>query len=147
MQSTQARPRNALVIGLPLIHQRSIRQALVGEGFGQVFHAGDGVQAAAILSSELVDIVFTPESGRDYRLADVFRMMQGRGPNRRAPVVLLDEGVPRPLIVSAIKAGAAGVLPIPTDRRALLQLLGRIDGPGVAVDGIRRAESDIREPG
>jgi hypothetical protein len=49
-------------------------------------------------------------------------------------VVLLDEGVPRPKIVSAIKAGAAGVLPVPADRKALRALLNRIGNPGESPD-------------
>jgi DNA-binding NtrC family response regulator len=134
LPATQSKPRSALVIGLPLIQHRSIRQALLGEGFRNVFHAEDGVEAAAILSSELVDMVFTPESGEGYSFRDVFSMIHGRSPNAQAPVVLLDEGVPRPKIVSAIKAGAAGVLPVPADRKALRALLNRIGNPGESPD-------------
>jgi len=124
------RLRNALVIGLPLNRRRVLRQALLGEGFGGIFQADDGVEAAAILSSELVDIVFTPASGEGFGIRDVFSMMHARSPNAHAPVVLLDEGVPRTGIVSAIKAGAAGVLTLPPDRSALRQLLSRIARSG-----------------
>jgi PleD family two-component response regulator len=126
VSTSSAKPRNALVIGLPALQLRPIRQALLGEGFREVFHAEDGAQAAAILASELVDVVFTREAGEGLRVRDVFGMMRGRTPNRRVPVILLDEGMPRPEVVSAIKAGAAGVLPVPAPPEAVRQLLGEI---------------------
>jgi CheY-like chemotaxis protein len=121
-----AKPRRALVIGLPLVKRQALRHILKGEGFQKIFQAEDGVEAAAILASELVDIVFTPEAGEGYSFRDVFSMIHERSPNRHAPVVILDEGMPRLAIVSAIKAGAAGVLALPPDRRALRALLGQI---------------------
>ena len=130
------KPRSALVIGLPLVQRQALRHVLKGEGIQRVLHAEDGVEAAAILASELVDIVFTPEAGEGYSFRDVFSMIHGRSPNRNAPVVILNEGLSRPEIVSAIKAGAAGVLPVPPERKALRALLGRIaEAGGQAKEG------------
>lgn len=128
MLQESVKPRSALVIGLPLVKRQAMRHVLRGEGIQKVFHAEDGIEAAAILSSELVDIVFTPEAGEDYNFRDVFSMIHGRSPNQNAPVVILSEGdgMSRPSIVSAIKAGAAGVLSVPPEKRALRQLLGQI---------------------
>ena len=130
MLQESAKPRTALVIGLPLVKRQALRHVLKGEGIEKVFHAEDGIEAAAILASELVDIVFTPEAGEGYSFRDVFGMIHGRSPNRNAPVVILDQGMSRPAIVSAIKAGAAGVLAVPPERRALRELLGQIAAHG-----------------
>lgn len=141
MVQDPGKPRSALVIGLPLVKRQALRHALQGEGISLVLHAGDGVEAAAILASELVDIVFTPESEEGYNFREVFGMIQGRGPNRNALVVILDEGMSRPAIVSAIKAGAAGVLAVPPGRDALRALLKRI------AEGDEKAGADSGDAG
>lgn len=128
MTNSSSQSRNALVIGLPMAQRQALRRVLAGEGFQRILLAQDKAEAAAILASELVEVVFAPESGVDYRFPDVFAMLKGRSPNGRTPVVLVHEGKARPGIVSAIKAGAAGVISVPPDRRALRELLGRLTG-------------------
>ena len=60
--------------------------------------------------------------------AELLAALAGRGPNREAALVLLDEGLPREQVVAAVKAGAAGVLPVPPEPEALRRLLDEIAG-------------------
>lgn len=117
----------ALLVGLALIPQQAMRQALRAEGFAHIHEAGNGVEAAAILASELVDVVFTG-GGEGSSPAELLAALAGRGPNREAALVLLDEGLPREQVVAAVKAGAAGVLPVPPEPEALRRLLDEIAG-------------------
>lgn len=144
---TANKTRSALLIGLPLVPERTLRQSLIAEGIPRVLRAGDRAEAGAILSSELVDIVFAPESGEGYRFRDVLGMIGGRGPNSRTPVVLLDEGMARPDLVAAIKAGAAGVLSLPAPRDALRELLARLIGEGDTESGRRERGQSGRSSG
>ena len=45
-----------------------------------------------------------------------------------AALVRLEEGLPRDRVVAAVKAGAAGVLPVPPEPEALRRLLDEIAG-------------------
>jgi len=119
-------PRRALVIGLSVIEARALRAALRTEGFGEVFQAEDAATAAAILASELVDVVFTPAARPGITPREVFSLLRGRGPNRQAPVVLVGTRLAQPDIVSAVKAGAAGVLTLPALKEALRDLLAKL---------------------
>ena len=130
MPDRNGRLNSALLVGLALIPQQAMRQALKAEGFAQIHEAGDGVEAAAILASELVDVVFTVGGGEGSSPAELLAALAGRGPNRDAALVLLDDGLPRERVVAAVKAGAAGVLPVPPEPEALRSLLGEIAGRG-----------------
>ena len=114
------------MIGLSVIEAQALRAALRTEGFGEVFQAEDAVAAAAILASEPVDVVFTPAAGPGFTIREVFNLLRGRGPNRQVPVVLVGTQVAQPDIVSAVKAGAGGVLTLPARKEVLREALAKL---------------------
>lgn len=121
------------MIGLSVIESRALRAALRAEGFDKVHHAEDAVEAAAVMASELVDVVFTPAAGPGFTLRDAFGLLHGRGPNRHAAVVLVGTAIAQPDVVAAVKAGVRGVLTLPARKDLLRQLLARLPESAPAV--------------
>ena len=136
------RPRHfscdtALVVASPHGLLTGLRRVLLNEGFTRVIQARDGVEAIRILGMDVVGVVFTPWKQRGATCGDILSFLRRKGRHRRTPVVLLDNGLPKQTIVSAVKFGVTGVLPIPASTQSVRGLLGTLaaDRKDFAMDG------------
>lgn len=116
----------ALIVGTSPMDRLNLARYLRQEGVADVMAVADGIEAICLLSSELVDAVFATWAAGQGDGARVLRYLQRRHGRRRVPVVLLDDGLARETIVAAVKAGVAGVLPLPPARSDVGALLTRL---------------------
>lgn len=119
-------PRTVLVLETDPLRRERIRQLLAGEGVAAVHFAAKGSEAFALLASTLVDLVITPWAAGDVEGKALLRGLQGRGANRRMPVVLLDAGMPSHLRVQAVKQGVVTLLHTPVTAEAVARALAAV---------------------
>lgn len=112
----------AFTNGLPT----GLQRVLPNEGFSRVIQVRDGVEAIRILGMDVVGVVFTPWKQRGTACGDILSFLRRNGRHTKTPVVLLDGGLPKYTVVSALKFGVTGVLPIPTSTQAVRNLLATL---------------------
>ena len=122
----ETRFHTALVIEPSLIEQRLLRQAALRAGFGRVLIAGDGTSAATMMGEELVDVVLMPWETEGLTGKELLRALRKLARNRRVPIVLLDDGIQKQVMVTAVKAGVAGRLQLPVQHDELRKILAII---------------------
>ena len=105
------------------LRREQMRQSLAAQGVAEVLFAAQGSEAFALLGSTLVDLVVTPWAAGDVEGKALLRGLQGRGANRRLPVVLLNEDLPPHLRVQAVKQGVVALLDTPVTPEDLAQAL------------------------
>lgn len=115
--------RTALLIEPSLLERNRLRRGLQREGFERVLQAEDGPTGVTLMAAEPVDLVLTRWDAAGISGLELLRALRKRGRNRHVPVVVLDGGLPRQTIVSAIKAGVAGRLPLPSEPGSLREVL------------------------
>ncbi len=118
--------RTALLIEPSLLERNRLRRGLQREGFERVLQAEDGPTGVTMMAAEPVDLVLTRWDAAGISGLELLRALRKRGRNRHVPVVVLDGGLPRQTIVSAIKAGVAGRLPLPLEPGSLREVLQSI---------------------
>ena len=121
--------RTALLIEPSLLEQNRLRRSLQREGFERVLQAEDGPTGVTLMATEPVDLVLTRWDTAGISGLELLQALRKRGRNRHVPVVVLDGGLPRQTIVSAIKAGVAGRLPLPLEPGSLREVLQSILPP------------------
>jgi len=126
--------RTALLVEPSLLERNRLRRGLQREGFERVLQAEDGPTGVTLMAAEPVDLVLTRWDAAGISGLELLRALRKRGRNRHVPVVVLDGGLPRQTIVSAIKAGVAGRLPLPSEPGSLREVLQSVlplskDGP------------------
>ncbi len=112
------------------------RQALKGLlrrcGFERVLEAETADDALLLLRGQPVQLVLTawaPPGLAGVALLRALKHSPQDRPGRGAPaVVLLDDGLSQPHVVAAIKAGAAGRLPLPARAEQLERILRTLPG-------------------
>lgn len=104
----------------------ALRHLLLSQGFRTVLEAGRVNESILLMKEELVDLVLTRWEGRPVRGKNLLRVFKKQGQSRRIPVILLDGGLPRGAIVSAVKEGIAGRLTVPVNPGPLRDLLRTI---------------------
>lgn len=118
--------RTALIVEPSLIVRRRLRQVALHAGIQRVLLADDGAQAAMLMGEELVDVVLTPWEAEGLAGMELLRALRKLARNRRVPIVLLDDGLHRQVIVTAVKAGVAGRLQLPAQPEQLREILSAI---------------------
>lgn len=118
--------RTALLIEPSLLERNRLLRGLHREGFERVLQAEDGPTGVTLMAAEPVDLVLTRWDAEGISGLELLRALRKRGRNRHVPVVVLDGGLPRQTIVSAIKAGVAGRLPLPSEPGSLRKVLQSI---------------------
>ena len=118
--------RTALLIEPSLLERNRLRRGLQREGFERVLQAEDGPTGVTLMAAEPVDLVLTRWDAAGISGLELLRALRKRARNRHVPVVVLDGGLPRQTIVSAIKAGVAGRLPLPSEPGSLREVLQSI---------------------
>lgn len=116
-------PRTVLVLEADPLRRERMRQLLAAEGVQEVLFAVKGSEAFSLLASTLVDLVVTPWVAGDVEGKALLRGLQGRGANRRVPVVVLDAGMSPHLRVQAVKQGVVALLSTPVTAAALARAL------------------------
>lgn len=116
----------ALIIEPSLVEQRQLRQAALRAGFERVLIAGDGTSAAKVMGEELVDVVLMPWKSEGLAGKALLRALRRLARNRRVPIVLLDDGIQKQVMVTAVKAGVAGRLQLPAQPEELRKILAII---------------------
>lgn len=110
--------------------RRQLRQVALNVGFERVLLAEDGAQAVTVMGEELVDVVFIPWEAGTLSGVVLLRALRKLARNRRVPVVLLDGGLHKQVIVTAVKAGVAGRLQLPPRAEQLREILAVISAGG-----------------
>ena len=95
-------------------------------GCRNVLTAVNGREAVTALAGELVDLVLTPWDATNLSGVELLRALRRRGQNRNVPIVILDDGLSQQIIVSAIKAGAAGRVKLPPNPQEIQAVLETI---------------------
>ncbi len=83
-----------------------------------------------MLAAELVDLVLTPWDAPELSGLELLRALRKHRRGKSVPVVILDNGLPQQIVVTAIKAGAAGRLGLPLAAAPLRELLHAISSGG-----------------
>ncbi len=127
--------RTALIVDPALVNRMALRRLLRGAGFQRVLECADGVEAVALLSAELVDLVLMAWEIEGLSGMELLNALRARRRRRPPAVVLIDEGLQQPTVVAAIKAGASGRLRRPWEPARLLRMLSdlapqRVQAPG-----------------
>jgi CheY-like chemotaxis protein len=126
-----AAQRCALVLEPAGLQRQLLKRLLRRNGFERVLEAETVTEALALIRGEPVTLVLTPWAAPGMTGVPLLRALQ-RPPQDRPgagavpAVVLLDEGLPQPHVVSAVKAGILGRLPLPADAEGLRRVLGRL---------------------
>ena len=115
--------QKALLVESVVSNRKSLRFLLLHFGVKHVFEAETGSEALTLMAEELVDIIFTPWEVPGISGKTLIKALRNHGRNRKVPVVLLDDGLPPEIIVSAIKAGVDGKLSLPGDSERLREVL------------------------
>lgn len=118
--------RTALIVEPSLVVRRQLRQIALRAGIERVLLADDGPGAVTVMGEELVDLVLTPWEAGELAGRELLRALRKLPRNRRVPVVLLDNGVHRQVVVAAVKAGVAGRLQLPAQPGQLRDILSLI---------------------
>ena len=116
----------ALIIEPSLIEQRQLRQAALRAGIERVLLAEDGTAAATVMGRELVDVVLMPWKTEGLAGKALLRALRKLARNRRVPIVVLDDGIQKQVMVTAVKAGVAGRLQLPVQPEELRKILAVI---------------------
>lgn len=125
----------ALLVTSSLPERLALPPMLRRAGVGRVLLAGQGTEALTIMSRELVELALIPWDGPEPAGAELLPLLLKRGQNRRVAVVILDKGLPAQAMVSAIKAGAAGRIPLPAQPEPLAKLLEKIANESTSPKG------------
>lgn len=120
------RLHTVLLLVPPSLQRRALHHAFRGAGVDRVLEAETAAEALQWLSAELVDLVVTAWQVPDGSGRALVQKLHNRGRNRDVPVVVLDPGLPRSQVVSAVKAGVVARLPLPADGKAVRTLLERL---------------------
>ncbi len=115
-----------LVAGEPA-WRAGLRLTLAALGYRRIVEAETDAEAVARLRSGLVDLVLTPWERPEISGPRVMEAVARRAP--RVPVVLLDDGLPRGKVVSAVKAGIAGKITLPGTVEEMRRVLETIHPP------------------
>ena len=118
--------QTALLVEPDLARRRALHRMLIAAGLRRVLESESALEALSMMGEELVDLVFTPWETPGMAGPSLIRAFHNRGRNRKVPVVLLDTGLPQPVIVSAVKAGISGRLPLPARPAILAGILQNI---------------------
>ena len=132
--STERAFHTALIVEPALVKQRQLKHVALSVGFERVLLAEDGTQAVTVIGEELVDVVFIPWETGTLSGVELLRALRKLARNRRVPVVLLDDGMQRPVIVAAVKAGVAGRLELPPQAAQLQEILSVISAGGITTN-------------
>ncbi len=109
-----------------MIEQRQLRQAALRAGIERVLIAEDGTAAATVMGRELVDVVLMPWKTEGLAGKALLRALRKLARNRRVPIVVLDDGIQKQVMVTAVKAGVAGRLQLPVQPEELRKILAII---------------------
>lgn len=109
-----------------MIEQRQLRQAALRAGIERVLIAEDGTSAATVMGGELVDVVLMPWKTEGLSGKALLRALRKLARNRRVPIVVLDDGMQKQVMVTAVKAGVAGRLQLPAQPEELRKILAII---------------------
>lgn len=112
--------------------RQALKRVLRRCGFERVLEAETADDALVQLRGQPVQLVLTawapPGLGGVPLLRALKHSPQDR-PSRGAPaIVVIDDGLSQQHVVSAIKAGAAGRLPLPAQAEELERILGTLPG-------------------
>jgi two-component system chemotaxis response regulator CheY len=118
--------QKALLLLPDPVRRHGLRRVLSRLGVSQVLEAETAHEALTLLGGELVDLVLTVWQAPDLGGTELLAALRNRGLNRNVPVVLLDDGIPQPLIVAGVKAGIAGRLNLPGSPERLAEILATI---------------------
>ncbi len=124
------RPRTAVVLETDLLLLHRLREVLRRAGYRRVLPAADGAEVLTLMAAELVHLVLVPWDAPGLSGLELLRATRRRGQNRDVPVIILDHGLPQQTVVAAIKAGAAGRLPMPPEPAALAEILSDLAARG-----------------
>ena len=116
-----------MIVAPSILEQRRLRQVALSAGIERVLLAEDGIQAATMMGEELVDLVLTPWDPDGLAGKELLRALRKRARNRQVPVVLLDNGLHKQTIISAVKAGISGRLQLPAQAEQLKEILAVIE--------------------
>lgn len=122
--------RTALIVEPAILEQKRAQRQLQRAGFERTLVAESGPQALTMLAAELVDLVLTPWDAPELSGLELLRALRKRRRGKSVPVVILDNGLPQQIVVTAIKAGAAGRLGLPIAAAPLRKLLHAISSGG-----------------
>jgi CheY-like chemotaxis protein len=124
--------RSALILHPNLLTRKAVRRQLMLAGFERVLEAEDDASAIALASQERLDVVFTPFAAGELKGAALFRALRARDRKAAPVLVLLDDGVPPPARVAAVKAGLSGRLTLPVQPEQVQRLLAELSAPAPA---------------
>ncbi|MDH4247039.1 MAG: response regulator [Deltaproteobacteria bacterium] len=117
--------KTALVLLPDPVRRIALCAVLRKSGYARVLEADTATEAITTLGAERVNLVLTVWEVADAEGPALLAALRDRGVNRNLPVVVLDTGLPQRSVVMAIKAGAAGKLALPTNPKALEEVLTR----------------------
>lgn len=90
------------------IVERSLRQA--GLDIGEVFEAGDGVEALAVLQKQTVDLILSDINMPSMDGIEFLRAMSGVENAKGVPVVMITTEGSEARVVEALSVGAKGYI-------------------------------------
>lgn len=118
--------RKALVVLADELEGLRLRQLLLRAGLGEVLLARNGVEALTRLSGELIDLVFSEFEPEGTDPLAIISKAGSTGKSGEVPVILLERGLPKRLIVSAVKAGAFARLSLPADLDSVQEIMASL---------------------
>jgi len=117
-----------LVVDAQIMRRQQLRFLLEEQGVAKVSLAEDGAQAARILASELLDVVFCAWHLPDMTGLELLPVLARSSPNHKLPLVLYGDDISPRQGVEAVKQGVLTLLRAPLSktqvRQALAVLLG-----------------------
>jgi len=115
--------RTALIVEPSQFNRMGLRHLCRRVGCERILEEEDAAGALATLSAELVDLVLVAWELPDQGGATLVRRLRARNRQHPPVVVVVDDQMDKPALVSAIKAGAAGRLARPWDPEHLEHIL------------------------
>ena len=104
------------------IISRSLRQA--GLDFGEIYEAGDGLEALAVLEKEAIDIVLSDINMPNMNGIEFLREKSSRAGIKDIPVFMISTETGEDIIGEAKSLGAVGALKKPFTPEKVNEVLG-----------------------
>jgi len=102
--------QTGLIIEPDILPRMALQQQLLQLGVTTIHEAENGEDGMAWLSSRGVDLVFSTWEPGGISGIEILRYLKGNGRTPRIPVVILDDGMAKPAVVTAVKEGIAGLI-------------------------------------
>lgn len=113
----------ALLVAPSHLEGLRLRQVLLRCGLARVLVAEGQARALSLLEEEAVELILAPWETPDFSARALLRALRKKGRHKKVPLLILDAGLAPETMVAAIKAGAAGRVPLPPGRERLAEAL------------------------